>query len=89
MDICLNEGNNFGIKQAATTVCMRANYILSLRKPYEVLCTAYNQNTRRNLRKAQQSNLYVEFDLSASMLVQNYRQQVGNRQPMLKAEHYH
>jgi hypothetical protein len=88
VDICLNEGNNFGIKQAATTICTRTNYILSLRKPYEALCTAYNQNTRRNLRKAQQSNLYVEFDLSASMLVQNYRQQVGNRQPMLKAEHY-
>ena len=42
VDICLNEGNNFGIKQAATTVCMRANYILSLRKPYDVLCTAFN-----------------------------------------------
>lgn len=88
INIYLNEGNSFGIKQAHTTVLARTNYLLSLHKPYETLHAAYNQNTRRNLRKAQQSNLYVEFDVSASMLVQNYRKNVGGRQTMLKAEHY-
>lgn len=63
VEISLNSSNNGGIP--GNLVTYRNNYLLDLSKTYDQLYNSYNENTRRNARKALQSGAIAEkgFDV--------------------------
>lgn len=67
IEINLNSGNLFPIAAAAVTE--RRNYILPLNQPYEILCQQYNENTRRNIKKAQQMGCVLQKGIAVEKLV--------------------
>ncbi|MCX6317756.1 MAG: GNAT family N-acetyltransferase [Bacteroidetes bacterium] len=67
IEINLNYGNNAGAAGPAFTE--RKNYVLSLSHPYEYLYGQYNENTRRNIKKAQQAGCSVQTDIDVEQLI--------------------
>lgn len=53
---------------------LRPNYILNLARPYEEIREGYSSNLRRNLKKAQEQQLYYSTDLSPETFVDYVRQ---------------
>jgi hypothetical protein len=68
-DIPLNDGNASALKLKDYQVAPQANYILELDKPYEELYAAYSKNIKRNLKKAQNSNLYLTGNMAPDTFV--------------------
>lgn len=60
-DISLNHGNVF--KPAGFTVYERMNYVLSLSNSYQTLYTAFRDNLKRNIKKAEQLQLDVKKNI--------------------------
>ena len=56
-DICLNQGNVFPV--ANFTLFQRSNFVLNLNKPYAELYNGYNENVRRNVKKAEQAGCII------------------------------
>lgn len=48
---------------------LRSNYTLSLFKPYEFLYSAYNDNTKRNIKKAAQSGCHMQKGFAAEDVI--------------------
>jgi len=46
---------------------LRVNYIFTLSKPYQKLCEAFSEDTKRNIKKALQKNVTVQKGISISM----------------------
>ncbi|QEC45710.1 GNAT family N-acetyltransferase [Pseudobacter ginsenosidimutans] len=68
IEIELNQANahaNVG-PQKNTSISLRNNYVLDLRAPYESLQSAYRENIRRNIKKAQQLNNRYATDIPIS-----------------------
>ncbi len=79
-----NEGNLLGEEQGCE-ITDNSNYTLKLDAAYEELEKGYTYNCRRNLRKAQQSDLQFTDDIPISELVLLKQQRdIGKQDP----EHY-
>ena len=74
IDISLNSGNHLPPKTGRTI--LRKNYLLDLSKPYEELTTGYNENTRRNVKKAAQARCRIEKGFEVERVIQLAIQQM-------------
>lgn len=52
----------------------RPNFVLNLARPYEQIQAGYSQNLRRNLKKAQKSNLFLSTDIRPELFLDNVKQ---------------
>ena len=87
INMYLNEKNQFAI--ANFEVKKRFNYVLSLKKKYEHLYSQYNQNTKRNLKKARKNTkLGLQKQLSPETICIFFRQHIGTKIPQLKMPQY-
>ncbi|HLY68551.1 MAG TPA: hypothetical protein VKR53_02410 [Puia sp.] len=68
IEIALNHGNIFGVPAALTT--LRNNYTLSLNKDYETLYASYNENIRRNIKKAKQYGCTVKKNIPVADVIE-------------------
>lgn len=73
-DIPLNDGNANVLKLKEYQVTSQPNYLLHLDKPYEELQAAYSKNTKRNLKKAKNSNLYLTSNMQPDQFVATVKQ---------------
>ena len=60
-DIYLNPANNYSIP--GYDLYQRSNYTLDLSKPYDVLYQQFNENIRRNIKRAYQSGCRLQKDI--------------------------
>lgn len=67
VDIYLNKGNLFSV--AAFPLTERTNYVLSLNKPYNVIADGYRTNLKRNIKKAELSNLQVKQNVELDAII--------------------
>ncbi len=51
---------DFNLNFANVSGCEKPNSIIALNRPYEEICKAFTQNTRRNISKAKNANLLVK-----------------------------
>jgi hypothetical protein len=86
VDIALNKWNRCQLTefQAWSNV----NYELKLDKPYTELANGYSSNTKRNIKKATQSNLSILNDVKTGELIQLFRNNMGKGIKNLKTGHY-
>lgn len=66
-DICLNQGNVFPV--ANFPLFQRSNFVLDLNKPYTELYNGYNENIRRNVKKAEQAGCIVQKDFHVEKII--------------------
>jgi len=67
VEISLNSANHPGSSKRSYR--QRSNYVLSLNRPYEALYGNYNENTRRNIKKAFQSGCKAEKTFDAEKVI--------------------
>lgn len=67
IEICLNYGNTTGIP--AGSPGLRTNLVLPLSHSYAELAEQYNENTRRNIKKCQQSGTTIRKGTDAEGLI--------------------
>jgi hypothetical protein len=77
----LYTGSLFSIKAKLT-------HHLLLNRPHEKIKEGYNDNCKRNLKKAQKENLQVTNDVSPSELITLFKNNQGNKVKELKAKDY-
>ena len=85
-EIHLNDKNNFKIGKGETT--LRLNHELDLTPIYEELSTGYAQNTRRNLRKAQEMGVSLGRLVRTDELISLFRENFGKKEGKLSHSHY-
>jgi len=85
-EIHLNDKNNFKIEKGETT--LRLNHELDLTPIYEELLTGYAQNTRRNLRKAQEMGVSLGRMVRTDELISLFRDNFGKTEGKLRHSHY-
>ena len=66
----------------------RFNHELNLMKPYNEISSAYSQNARRNIRKAEESGLNTGSNIPPAELVDLFRRNFGKKEGKLNAVHY-
>jgi hypothetical protein len=68
----LNEQNSYnkGIKQP--------NYMLNLNQDYDAMYSNYSKNTKRNVKKAQQANVYISDNLEPKQFLDFYFSNINN-----------
>jgi hypothetical protein len=67
-DISLNAGNLFETREFK--IYARNNFILDLNKPFEDLYRSFNENTKRNIRKAEQVGCRVQKDIHVDQVIE-------------------
>jgi hypothetical protein len=67
IEIALNHGNVFSVPSGVDL--LRNNYILSLNNDYHSLYSSYNENIRRNIKKAQQYGCILKKDIPVSDII--------------------
>lgn len=72
-NINFNDGHKLLKKVENIKVTEKANYILELQKPYELLKEAYSTNTKRNIKKAEKANLYLTTDMKVERFVEEVK----------------
>lgn len=72
-DIPLNDGNASVMKIKDYAVTSQPNYLLHLNKPYEDLYAAYSKNTKRNIKKGRNSNLYLTGNMGPDKFVETVK----------------
>ncbi|MEO8148440.1 MAG: hypothetical protein ABI723_12415 [Bacteroidia bacterium] len=82
----LNWKNNFLINGFESKENL--THHLSLNNNYEKLYSAYSQNLKRNLKKAAASNLVIEKNIDASVLIKIFRAHRGADIAKLKTKNY-
>ena len=80
IDMYLNEGNHFNLKKKFE-IQSRSNYLLFLNKEYPTLFKNYNTNTKRNLKKAQQTDWVIHTDFSPERMVAFYKNHLSKKLP--------
>jgi hypothetical protein len=70
------------------TIIPRLNYELDLIPSYETLFTGYNQNTRRNIRKALDQNLNIRKKVDPDELITLFKANYGRNEVSLKFRQY-
>ncbi len=86
IQINLNTLNKVDVERYS--VIMRLNYELDLIHPYPKLAWGYNQNTRRNLRKAIEQNLPVKRKVEPDELIKLFSENFGRKEGKLKYRNY-
>src|SRR5574338_675384 len=79
LDICLNQGNVFPI--ANFHLFLRSNFVLDLNKPYVELYNGYNENIRRNVKKAEQAGCLVQKDFPVEKVIELASEQMKQFAP--------
>lgn len=74
-------GNSFSVKKKLT-------HHLLLNKNHEKIISGYNENTKRNLKKAQKENLSVTDDVSPETLISLFQENQGKRVMEIKSKDY-
>jgi len=67
IEIALNYGNIFSVPTGFSV--LRNNYILSLNKDYDSLCASYKENTRRNIKRAQQLGCIIKKNIPVADII--------------------
>ncbi len=67
VEISLNSKNRFDLN--GIPLMLRSNYVLRLEDRYEEISGRYNNNTKRNFRKAQQQDFYFQKDVEVEKLI--------------------
>ncbi len=70
------------------TITSRLNHELDLISSYETIFNGYNQNTRRNLRKALDQNLSIQRKVDPDELIALFKANYGRNESSLKFRHY-
>ncbi|MGH1337782.1 MAG: hypothetical protein ACRBFS_16800 [Aureispira sp.] len=73
-DIPLNDGNASVMQLKEYEVVSQPNYLLQLNKPYEELYAAYSKNTKRNIKKGRNSNLFLTGNMAPDKFVETVKQ---------------
>lgn len=76
-EIPLNSKN--GPVYPASIATDRINHILELNKPYEAIRAAYQENTRRNIRKAEQSACFADKNFAVEKIIELAAAQMKGR----------
>lgn len=66
-DICLNQGNVFSVKDFP--LFQRSNFVLELNRTYTELFNSFNENIRRNIKKAEQFGCTVKKNFDVAQVV--------------------
>jgi len=74
--------------QAGSALVSRINHELDLIAGYEHLYTSYSQNTRRNLKKANEQDVTLDRKIDPEDLVTLFAENFGNREGILKSRDY-
>ncbi|OWY24819.1 hypothetical protein C7N43_21410 [Sphingobacteriales bacterium UPWRP_1] len=82
----LNEANGTQITVLPHTE--RVNHLLPLNQPYRQLYSAFNQNTRRNLKKALQQPYTLHNNIAPPEIIDLYRNTAGKKLPQIQPQHY-
>ena len=69
-------------------VIPRLNHELDLIPKYDTIFSGYNQNTRRNLRKALDQNLSIQRKVDPDELITLFKANYGRNESSLKFRHY-
>lgn len=77
IEISLNSRNSITTAKGLTT--KRNNYVLNLNRSYEDLCSYYNENTKRNCKKAVQSGCTVQRDIDVEKIIELALGQMNSR----------
>ncbi|MCP4439008.1 MAG: hypothetical protein GY810_08710 [Aureispira sp.] len=84
IDIHLND-RNYNIKKIEELdLVEKPNYVLNLNKPYEILSKSYSSNVKRNIKKAEKSNLFLSTNITPEKLVAEVKKSQeakGNNMP--------
>lgn len=86
IEIHLNAKNSYAGKAGETA--MRTNYELDLSPAVEDLTRKYAQNTRRNIRKATESEIMISRTTGVDELIGLFRENFGKKEGKLKDHHY-
>jgi len=86
IQINLNTLNKVDVERHSVT--MRLNYELDLIHPYPKLAWGYNQNTRRNLKKALDLKLPVKRKVEPDELIKLFSENFGKKEGKLKYRNY-
>lgn len=81
--------NHFNTIQSGDIPCIEnTNYLLDLISDYEKLYASYSTNTKRNLKKANKSNLTLIKGVKPENIVQLFRENKGQELDKWKDAHY-
>ncbi len=86
IEIHLNEKNP--LDDERFTVKKRANLVLNLSLPYADLQKSFNQNTRRNLKKAAENEMFLSHDVTPEELIDLFRRNFGEQEGKLSKTDY-
>jgi hypothetical protein len=86
VEMSMNIENNFENKNFKSK--RRVTHHLLLNKTYESIAENYKENTKRNLKKAQQFNLKIDDRISADKLIELFQQEKSNEVKELKSRDY-
>ncbi len=94
VEISLNSANHPGSSKRSYR--QRSNYVLPLNKPYEALYQNYNENIRRNIKKALQAGCKAEkafdaekvIELAMAQMKSHDKQSANNVDRFRKLYHY-
>lgn len=94
-EICINTENselfflNNSIKKDAGFILKsNSNFELELGKNYREIYNHYSENTKRNIKKAIKSDVYVSGEIDISELISLFRKNRGKEFSHLKKEYY-
>lgn len=74
IEISLNAGNIFSYPSGFSLI--RNNYTLALNKSYDELYKNYRENTRRNIKRAQQVGVHYQKDISITDVIDLSKQKM-------------
>lgn len=86
IDIHLNSMNRYVSGKAETK--FRVNHEFDLKSGYEALARKYSQNTRRNIRKAQDAQINLSRTITVDELIGLFRGNFGKKEGKLHECHY-
>jgi len=86
VELNLNINNNFANNNFKSK--RKITHHLPLDKAYNFLYKKYNENTRRNLKKAQAANLKIDERISASELIQLFKKEKSKEVKELNRQDY-
>lgn len=87
INIHLNDRNN--LANSGIELPKKDNYILPLFDDYDSLYKKFSSNTKRSIKKARKSNLYLTTSLKPEALVSNFRKHQGPKISVYTDATYH
>jgi hypothetical protein len=86
IDLNLNTLNK--VEDKKVMVASQLNHELDIIKSYDDIHSDYNQNLKRNLKKAEKEDLSVVRNIKPDNIINLFRENRGKQIPHLKDEHY-